>query len=482
VLFNSFQFLLFYLVVVAIFFALPQRFRWVLLLLASYYFYMSWKAEYVVLIMAATLINYGVGIGLEHTERPEARKALLATGIGASLSILFGFKYLDFFSASVENALAAVNIFREMPLFELILPLGISFYTFQAVGYAIDVYRGETPAEHHLGIFALYVSFFPQLVAGPIERSYQLLPQFKRTRRFDADRVVSGLQSILWGLVKKVVIADNIAIVVDTIYARPDAYSGPYLVLATVFFSVQIYCDFSGYSDMAIGTARIMGYDLMTNFRRPYFATSVADFWRRWHISLSTWFRDYVYKPLGGNRVRRPRWVSNILVVFILSGIWHGANWTFIAWGAIHGVTMVIGAFTAGLRARITGVIGLDAWPRVHRALQIAIVTSITVTAWVFFRAESIEQAVSIVLRFTDLKGANLYTLWTLGLPRFEIAVAFAMIGLLFAVELCQEYALPAIDQIWASRPVRWACYAIMFYAIVFFGVFGQIEFIYFQF
>jgi len=482
VLFNSFQFLIFYIVVVAFFFALPQRFRWVLLLAASYYFYMSWKAEYVVLIVASTLINYAVALGLERSEKPVIRRLLLGVGVSASLSILFTFKYLDFFSESVEATLASINIFREMPTWDLILPLGISFYTFQAVGYAIDVYRRETRAEHHLGIFALYVSFFPQLIAGPIERSAHLLPQFRGQKVLEPDRVRGGLQLVLWGLVKKVVIADKVSVVVDTIYATPGDYSGPYLLLATIFFSVQIYCDFSGYSDMAIGTARVMGFDLMTNFRRPYFATSVAEFWRRWHISLSTWFRDYLYKPLGGSRVTRPLWVRNILAVFLLSGVWHGASWTFVAWGAIHGGCMVVSAFTEGPRQWFVETLRLDSTPRLHRGLQRGVVIVIAVSAWVFFRAQSIDEAASILWRFPDWSGARLSTLWTLGLPRFEMMTALIGIGVLFLVESFQEFVPRPIERLWGSPGVRWACYVAEFYGIVCFGVFGHIEFIYFQF
>jgi len=481
-LFNSFEFLIFYIVVVAIFFTLPQRHRWILLLAASYYFYMSWKAEYVVLIMAATLINYVVGIGLERSDSVSLRRLLLATGITSSLGILFTFKYLDFFSSNVQQALEAINIFHAMPAFDLLLPLGISFYTFQAIGYAIDVYRGDTPAEHHLGIFALYVSFFPQLVAGPIERSHRLLPQFRRESHIEPRRIAQGLQLILWGLIKKVVIADRLAVVVDTVYANSDAYSAPFLILATAFFAVQIYCDFSGYSDMAIGTARIMGYDLMTNFRRPYFANSVADFWRRWHISLSTWFRDYLYRPLGGNRVSRPLWVRNILAVFLLSGFWHGANWTFLAWGAVHGLAMIGGNFSAGIRHQFVAAIGLLRWPRLHRAVQISAVLLISGSAWVFFRAQTLDQAVAILMGFFDWEGAKLGTLWAMGLTRFEMATALGSLLLLFFVEWVQEFSSRSFLRLWSIRGLRWACYLAAFYGIVFFGVFGSLEFIYFQF
>jgi alginate O-acetyltransferase complex protein AlgI len=481
-LFNSFEFLIFYILVVAVFFTLPQKRRWILLLIASYWFYMSWKVEYVLLIFAATLINYAVALGIERSGDPTVRKSLLALGVGSSLGILFTYKYADFVSHSVEQSLAAFGLMRDMPYLDLLLPLGISFYTFQAVGYAIDVYRGDTPAEHHFGIFALYVSFFPQLVAGPIERSFHLLPQFRQEHRLSAERVTSGLRIILWGLFKKVVVADSVSVVVETVYANPTGFSGPFLILATLLFAIQIYCDFSGYSDMAIGTARILGYDLMVNFRRPYFARSVSEFWRRWHISLSTWFRDYVYKPLGGNRVSRAIWIRNIMVVFVLSGIWHGANWTFLAWGFVHGAALVAGALTSGLRGRIVSLVGLTRVPRLHALFQTLIVVAIAVVAWVFFRAQSIDEAVEIISRFPSFGDARLSTLWALGLARFQVATTALAIAVLFLVEATQEFEPYVVRRAWSSRSVRWATYTIAVYAIVSFGVFGQMEFIYFQF
>ena len=480
--FSSFEFLIFYVVVVALFFAVPQRLRWIVLLSASYYFYMSWRAEYVVLIVAATLINYAAGLGMERSRDPVVRKALLVAGVSSSLGILFTYKYADFVSESVQQALGGLGYAAEMPYLHLVLPLGISFYTFQAIGYAIDVYRGDTRAERHLGIFALYVSFFPQLIAGPIERSHRLLPQFRRNHYLVPERVTSGLQLVLWGLVKKLIVADSVAVVVDTVYADPSAFSAPYLLLATVFFTVQIYCDFSGYSDMAVGTARILGYDLMTNFRRPYFARSVAEFWRRWHISLSTWFRDYVYKPLGGNRVSRPLWMRNILVVFVLSGIWHGANWTFLAWGLVHGLTLIGSALTEAPRRRLVEAIGLARMPVLHHGVQVAIVVVIAIVAWVFFRAQSIGEAMDVIAGFGDWEGARLGTLFTLGLTRFQMATSVLGIFVLFLVEAAQEFRPRIVDRAWDNRGVRWALYAGAVYGIVSFGVFGQIEFIYFQF
>jgi alginate O-acetyltransferase complex protein AlgI len=352
VLFNSIEFLLFFPVVVAIYFATPQRYRWALLLAASYYFYASWKPEYLLLIIASTLVDYGCGLRMGSIAGKARRKKWLLVSLTSNLGLLFAFKYFNFFNESARAVFDRFNIFYDVPAFDLLLPVGISFYTFQTLSYSIDVYRGRQRPERHLGIFALYVSFFPQLVAGPIERSTHLLPQFFQPHRFEYDRVTSGLRLVLWGFFKKVVVADRLALYVNAVYNDPSAHTGPTILLATYFFAFQIYCDFSGYSDIAIGTARVMGYDLMQNFRRPYFARSISEFWSRWHISLSTWFRDYLYIPLGGNRVPRWRWYVNLFAVFLISGLWHGANWTFVVWGALHGTYLIVGLVTSDARER----------------------------------------------------------------------------------------------------------------------------------
>jgi alginate O-acetyltransferase complex protein AlgI len=481
VLFHSFQFLIFYLAALVVFFALPSRHRWAFLLFASYVFYASWRLEYLVLIAGSTLINYAVGLGLESATKPRTRKALLAVGVTASLSILFFFKYLDFALGSTATLLGWLGLEWQAPRYAFLLPLGISFFTFQAVGYTIDVYRGTIRAERHLGIFALFVSFFPQLIAGPIERSHQLLPQLRRRTRLEAERVRSGLRMILWGLFKKVVIADSVAVAVDRVYALPGEFSGADLTLATVFFAVQIYCDFSGYSEMAIGTARMLGYDLMTNFRRPYLARSLAGFWRRWHISLSTWFRDYLYLPLGGNRVAHARWMFNILVVFVVSGLWHGANWTFVVWGGIHGVCLVVAALTASARGRLADAVGLRRVPALHALLQIPVVCAIAVLAWVFFRADDLGAAGTVLSGIFTGDWA-LSASWRMGLPFFEFRATLWSIALLFAVEMIQEWQPRPVARLWSLRPVRWTSYAVLFYAIALLGAFGGMEFIYFQF
>ena len=341
-LFHSFAYFTFFPCVVALYFAIPPRHRWALLLAASYYFYAAWKPEYLLLIVASTLVDYLVGLGLGRHREPRVRRWLLAASLILNLGLLGVFKYADFFGQSLAGLARALGGGRNIPALNLLLPVGISFYTFQTLSYTIDVYRGEREPERHLGRFALYVSFFPQLVAGPIERSTHLLPELRAARPFDLDRVLSGLLLFAWGLFKKLVIADRAAAFVDAVYADPERFQGPTIIVATYLFAFQIYADFSGYSDMAVGSARVMGIELMENFDRPYAARSITDFWRRWHISLSTWFRDYLYIPLGGNRVVPRRRLFNVLVVFVLSGLWHGASWTFVAWKAYHSVLFAL--------------------------------------------------------------------------------------------------------------------------------------------
>ena len=406
-LFNSFQFIVFYIIVAFLHGMLPQRLRWILLLASSYLFYMSWRVEYVVLLFAATAINFIAGIGMGRATRQGTKRILLMLSLLVSLGILFSYKYLNFFIESLGIAMNVAGIQNDLPYFDVILPLGISFYTFQSVGYAIDVYRGTTKVEKHFGIFALYVSFFPQLIAGPIERSQNLLPQFRNPKPLTGERLRDGLQLMLWGAFKKIVVADRISTVVETVYSNPESYSGPILILATFFFSIQIYCDFSGYSDIAIGSARVLGYDLMKNFQRPYFATSAKDFWRRWHISLSTWFRDYVYKPLGGNRVTMRRWAINTMIVFVVSGLWHGANWTFIAWGALHGLYLLLESWTQRPRQWLVEATFLSTHPNLYRAIKIPLVFVLMMAGWVFFRAESLADALSILGGSLDGFGAR---------------------------------------------------------------------------
>ncbi|HUW61106.1 MAG TPA: MBOAT family O-acyltransferase [Candidatus Bathyarchaeia archaeon] len=486
-LFNSTQFIVFFPLVGLLYFVLPHRLRWLLLLGASYFFYMSWEPGYVVLLAVSTAAAYAGGLLIGRT-RGRGRTWWLAAGLGVNFGLLFLFKYYNFFAGELRPLLTLVGVDFSLPVSRFLLPLGISFYTFQACSYLIDVYRGKQAPERHLGLFALYVSFFPQLVAGPIERAGHLLPQLRARHRFDYDAATNGLKLMAWGFFKKIVIADRLAVVVEQVYGQPGSYGGPALAIATVCFAFQIFCDFSGYTDIAIGCARVLGFRLTNNFRRPYFAVSVADFWRRWHISLTSWFRDYVYIPLGGNRVGEGRWRINIAAVFLLSGLWHGASWMFLAWGAIHAGYIIFGKVTMPMRERLSAALGLTRAPRVHRAVRAASTFALVCFAWIFFRAQSMADAVGIVRGLVSGWGAVLDPSQLYGvvrsmgvLPR-DLAIFGALIAILEVVHVCQARGA-TLD--WLSRrplPVRWALYSALIWTIVIFGVFRQKEFIYFTF
>jgi D-alanyl-lipoteichoic acid acyltransferase DltB (MBOAT superfamily) len=358
---------------------------------------MSWNATYIVLIIFSTLVDYICALEISNSESIRWKRFYLVISLVSNLGLLFLFKYFDFFSDSVVKFLKMFTIQLDPFTLGLILPVGISFYAFQSIGYVIDVYRGNMKAEKHLGIFALYISFFPQLVAGPIERAANLLPQFYKEHKFEFDRFVCGLKIMLWGFFKKVVIADRLALYVNHVYSYLGIYSGMELIIATLLFGIQIYCDFSGYSDIAIGSAKIMGVDLMDNFRRPYYAKSVFEFWKRWHISLSSWFKDYLYIPLGGNRVSVARWCVNILIVFFLSGLWHGAKWTFVIWGLLNGFYMIFSHLTRLIREKFVSYIGLNKFPYIHDFIKTAITFTLINIGWVFFRANTLADAIYIL-------------------------------------------------------------------------------------
>ena len=481
-LFNSLAFAVFFPLVVAVYFLTPARARWALLLAASYVFYAWWKAEYALLLLFSTLVDYAVARVLGRTSAPGTRRALLGLSLAANLGLLFGFKYFNFFSASLGTLAGGLGMAYQPFFVDVLLPVGISFYTFQTLSYTIDVYRGVQQPERHFGRFALYVSFFPQLVAGPIERPGHLLPQFTQTMRWDARRAESGLMLMLWGFFKKIVIADRLALYVAPVYADPAAHAGVPVVLATYFFAFQIYCDFSGYSDIAIGAARVMGFNLRPNFRFPYFATSVADFWRRWHISLTSWFRDYLYVPLGGNRVGRAHWMMNVLVVFLVSGLWHGAAWTFVMWGGLHGLYLVAGRLAQRGRAALWTRQSVAAAPPPSRArlLGSALVTfHLVLVAWVFFRAPSLDAGWTVLASFS---GPHLSPR-LVGFNPLQVALAVGLIGLLLAVQRFQARTAGVEDAvIFRHRAARWLFHAALAASLLLFGVFEDVPFIYFQF
>src|SRR5689334_249793 len=368
-LFNSVAFLIFFPVVTTAYFLLPHRFRWMLLLAASCYFYMAFIPKYIFIVLVTITVDYFAGLGLERFEGRKKRWILLSS-ILTNIGMLAFFKYFNF--ANENLAMLAKFIGWNYPIHSLsiILPIGLSFHTFQSLSYTIEVYRGHQKAEHHFGYLALYVMYYPQLVAGPIERPQNILHQLHTEQRFEYQRVTDGLKWMAWGMFKKVVVADRMVLFVNPVYNDPTHHSGPALVFATLAFAIQIYCDFSGYSDIAFGSAQVMGVRLMKNFNHPYFADSISEFWRRWHISLSTWFRDYVYIPLGGNRVAKPRWVFNLFITFLISGLWHGAAWTYIIWGALHGSYFVLSALIGPFWKRLSSLARLDRLPRLKTAVS----------------------------------------------------------------------------------------------------------------
>ncbi|MCB0794006.1 MAG: MBOAT family protein [Flavobacteriales bacterium] len=476
-LFNSFEFAVFFPLVAAAYFLLPYRWRWLLLLVASYYFYMAWKAQYAILLVISTVIDFVASNAMAKASDQATKKRWLLLSIFTNLGILVGFKYFNFLNASVRA------VFPAWPVEDLdvLLPMGISFYTFQTMSYTIDVYRGLLPPTRHFGRFALYVTFFPQLVAGPIERAPNLLPQFFKDIPFDADRVIRGLKQMLWGFFKKLVIADRVGLIVDQVYNAPAQQDGLTVVLASVLFALQIYCDFSGYSDIAIGAARVLGYDLMENFRTPYGAASIREFWSRWHISLSTWFRDYVYIPLGGNRVVRWRWYYNLFVVFAVSGLWHGANWTFIVWGALHGAYLVLALVFAPFWERVEAGLGVARIPVLWRALNRSVTLLLVLVAWVLFRANDLGD---VAILFGKV-GEGVVSTSALEVIFRDMGAGIVSVSLLLA-------ALFVLIDPWADDVAKgrrqmngaasYAYHGLLLAACLLFGHFGSTAFIYFQF
>jgi D-alanyl-lipoteichoic acid acyltransferase DltB (MBOAT superfamily) len=477
-LFNSSAFAVFFPTVTAAYFLTPHRFRWVTLLAASCVFYMAFIPAYVLVLFGLILVDYVAGLLIERSERGR-RRAILFASLASNIGILAVFKYYNFAADTLDSIARMFRGGVSIPQLAWVLPIGLSFHTFQSMAYTIEVYRGRYPAERHLGIYALYVMFYPQLVAGPIERPEHLLPQFRERHTFLPERVTSGLKLMAWGLFKKVVIADRLAVTVNTVYATPELMHAPAVMLATVFFAFQIYCDFSGYSDMAIGAAEVMGFRLMPNFRRPYLARSIREFWSRWHISLSTWFRDYLYIPLGGSRHGRSRWFFNLLATFVISGLWHGANWTFVIWGTLNGLYLVLGIATTPVRERLRAVAGLEPESAISRWLQVATTFTLVCVAWVFFRARSVADALLVFSRLTDWSTISLFET---GLSPRELALSVSLVVVLFAIERLQR--TDDIRDAIGAAPVwvRWPAYYALVTVVLTLGSFSQSPFIYFQF
>ena len=469
-LFNSLAFAIFLPIVFLLFWAMPQKHRWIVLLLSSYYFYMSWNVKYVVLILFTTAVSFVTALLLEKTQQKEKRKRYLVLALCACLGVLFVFKYFNFFTGTVAAVLQRFALPIHPVTLTLMLPVGISFYTFQTLSYVIDVYRGEVKAERHFGRYAAFISFFPQLVAGPIERTENLLPQInKKEFHFSYENASYGLKLMAWGFFKKLVIADNLGVYVDQIFNDVTYYRGFSVLLAVLFFTLQIYCDFSGYSDIAIGTARLFDIRLMTNFKSPYFSGSIREFWTRWHISLSTWFRDYVYIPLGGNRVSRFRNAVNLMVTFLVSGLWHGAAWTFVVWGGVHGALQIVEKTLLG-----------------KRKLPKPLIFMLVALAWVFFRADSMSDAFYVFTHlFTGIAAPKEYFLapmsdfdWTVKQVCFLAAPVLLLAVYDHAALTCDP--IEKISRLPGAG--RWVVYYVFLLAVILLASFNAQEFVYFQF
>lgn len=491
--FNSFDFLVFFVIVTGLYFVLPHAFRWAMLLIASCIFYMYFIPWYILILFFTIIIDYFAGILIENAP-PGKKKRYLVASLIANIGVLFFFKYFNFFADNVNSIAHVLGWNYDISFLKIVLPIGLSFHTFQAMSYTIEVYRGNQAAERHFGIYSLYVMYYPQLVAGPIERPQNLLHQFHTPYKFSYEKVSSGLKQMLWGFFKKVVIADRLAEYVNPVYNSPHDYQGITILIATIFFAIQIFCDFSGYSDIALGASRIMGIELMQNFKSPYLSKSISEFWSRWHISLSTWFKDYLYIPLGGNRVSQLRNYMNLLIVFLVSGLWHGANWTYVIWGGLHGCYLV-GERMIGVGSK--NKVAVSRRSKFVIALRILFVFILTCIAWIFFRAKDVSTGVYI------LKEA------VMGIPHYISNLAkpgyLWLEPLMFNKNVNYEWfnfliiILCFLILFWSHRKeletmivnhinrknlfVRWSFFLVLISSILVLGVFhNSSEFIYFQF
>lgn len=464
--FLSLPFFCFFPVTVLGYFLLPQKARNVWLLMTSWIFYLCAKPVYLTLLLLVIVTSYAAGRILT---KKKSKRALVVC-LTLDVVLLFLFKYVNFAFSLAGQLLNGLGWDFSAPALDIVLPVGISFYLFQTMGYVIDVYRGKVEGERNFLLYALFISFFPQVVSGPIGRADELLPQFRQTRSFDWDKFRMGFLRFLWGACKKLVLADRLAVLVNTVYAAPETFGAFQLIGAAVAFSFQIYCDFSAYTDMALGAAQSMGFALRENFSTPYFARSIAQFWRRWHMSLTSWFRDYLYIPLGGSRKGTVRKFLNVLIVFAVSGLWHGAAMTFVVWGALNGVYQVVGALTQPLRSRMFCAIGLGEETRLRQLLQIAVTFVLTTVAWVFFQAGSLSKA------FAVLGGMFRGPIWayqSIGLDRWELLVAFFGLIVLLVVDLCSQRCDLAEKWLSAPRIVRWLVLWILLFACLIFGCYG---------
>lgn len=506
-LFNSIQFLIFFPLVVFFYYLLPFRFRWILLLGGSYYFYYTGQTLYIFVLLFSTGIDYVIGLRMGKTTDARERKYFLILSIFCNVGLLVVFKYLSFFGRVFNEIGGLFGFSTAQPVqsggLDLAVPLGISYYTFKKMSYIIDIYRENREPERHAGVFALYVSFFPQVVAGPIDRAKNLLHQFKEKHTFQYDNVVGGLKLVAWGMFKKLVVADRLALFVAPVFKDPSAFPGITLTAATVMFSFQVYADFSGYTDMAVGLARVMGYRCAENFDRPYFSVSITDFWRRWHITLTTWLRDYLFLPIAysvsrclGNKSFQSKiaqstapeshaYVWGVLATMLLCGLWHGPSWTFVLWGTFHGVYLALSFVTRKKRKKLRKALLTKrgkrrALKKIYRAVRVLVTFSIVTFLWIFFAARSVGDAVYIVQHM--FSGWGDWSVVLTGQPLGELMLAFAGILVMLVTEKLQT--LEQSRNLFSEKPqlVRWAVYVFWLLAIMNFGVFHDVPFIYARF
>lgn len=497
-LFNSLDFLIFFPIVLIVYFVIPDKIKYLWLLVSSYYFYMCWNAKYALLLLFSTAVTYLSGLlmhGIKEQNWSEKKEILykkIVVGLcfGVNLAILFYFKYVNFAFDLLAKLFMHVNIQLNVPNVDVLLPVGISFFTFQALSYTMDVYRDEIYAEKNFFRYALFVSFFPQLVAGPIERSKNLLKQLAVPKKFNFEKAREGIFLMLWGFFLKIVLADRIAVFVDTVYAEYTSYTGWYLIVATVLFAVQIYCDFSGYSTIAVGAAKIIGVELMENFNAPYLSTSVSEFWRKWHISLTSWFKDYLYIPLGGGRKGQLRKYANKMIVFLVSGLWHGANMTFVIWGGLNGLYQLIGEATAGVRNKIRSKLGINQEGTICKIIQMVITFVLIDFSWLFFRASGFSDSVQIIKQMSKLGNYRILwdgSLYECGLNDKNFLLMILCIFILLFADICKHKGLKCREIILKQNfAVRCLVLVGSICAILVFGLWGPAynaaNFIYFQF
>lgn len=476
-LFNSIEFLVFFPVVTALYFILPHCFRWMLLLGASCFFYTAFIPAYIAVLAILIVVDYFAGIFIERTQDKNKKRIFLIISISATCLVLFVFKYYNFFTSTFLGIAHFFGLEYPVKILNIILPLGLSFHTFQSLSYVIEVYRGKQKAEHNFGIYALYVMFYPQLVAGPIERPYNLIHQFYEKHEFDYFMVVAGLKLMLWGFFKKLVIADRLALYVNLVYQNYYAVDGMTLVMAACFFTFQVYCDFSGYSDIAIGAARVMGFRLMANFRRPFLARNMFELWQRWHISLMTWFRDYVYIPLGGAYGGAFKRYRNLMIVFLLCGFWHGANWTFVSFGMINGFYLIVSSRTNRHWKKFVQFSCLDRISWLENLLAMLFVFILFSFSGIFFRAASLADAFNIIHKIIIWKGS----FFSPGLPH----MIYSFFGIIFLMVSEVKWEFFPQSRLFLNSThavVRWISYVFLIFLIISIGVIDGGQFIYFTF